>query len=83
MLQWALVVAGLLLLAFGAIRWMTTKEAAEELGMSRSGVIEMIRRGDLPAEKFGRDYRINADDLKAVQEQEGGWPRGKRRKPEA
>lgn len=42
---------------------MTTDEVAAELNRSKTVVWRQIKRGALPAEKFGRDYRIRREDF--------------------
>lgn len=39
----------------------TTSEAAEELGVTSARVRQMILKGELAAEKFGRDLMINSE----------------------
>ncbi|MDY6868023.1 MAG: helix-turn-helix domain-containing protein [Chloroflexota bacterium] len=46
---------------------MTTKEAADILGIGRQGVRDLIHRSQLPAEKVGRDWIIRFEDLKDFQ----------------
>lgn len=53
---------------------LTTKEAAEKLGVSPARVRQLVLAGDLPAEKFGRDLMIKEVDLKLVQERPIGRP---------
>ncbi len=53
---------------------LTTKEAAEKLGVSVRRVQAMITDGSLPASKLGRDYIINASDLTLVQDRKPGRP---------
>ncbi len=40
---------------------MNTLEAAEYLRVSEKTVRELIKRGDLPATKIGREYRIRKE----------------------
>jgi excisionase family DNA binding protein len=54
---------------------LTTKEAADELGISLRQVQTLIQRGKLPATKFGRDYTISTNDLELVRERPKGRPR--------
>ena len=54
---------------------LTTKEAAERLGITPRRVIAMIQAEQLPAEKFGRDYMIKEKDLKLVEDRKVGRPR--------
>lgn len=52
----------------------TTAEAAEELGISRAGVERAIQRRTIPAEKFGRDYKITREALEAEMRKRGMDP---------
>jgi excisionase family DNA binding protein len=54
---------------------LTTKEAAERLGISPARIRQMVLSHQLPAEKFGRDLVIKADDLKLVADRPLGRPR--------
>jgi len=56
----------------GAI--LTTREAAEKLGVSPARVRQLVLAGDLPAEKFGRDLMIKEADLKLVEDRPMGRP---------
>lgn len=83
MLQYLAVGAIILLLISGAVTWMTTRQAAEELGMTENGVREMIKRGELRADKFGgRDWRIDPESVKNASPHKEGFPRGRKRKLE-
>ena len=42
---------------------MKVSEVAEQLNVSMRTVTRWIEEGKLPAFKFGKDYRINPDDL--------------------
>lgn len=53
---------------------LTTKEAAERLGVTPARVRQLVLAGDLPAEKFGRDLMIREADLKLVAERPMGRP---------
>lgn len=53
---------------------LTTKEAAERLGVTPARVRQLILSGELPAEKFGRDLMIKAADLKLVEDRPIGRP---------
>jgi excisionase family DNA binding protein len=57
--------------------WMRTEEAAAELGVSKTVVWRQIQRGTLPAEKFGRDWRIKREDFELFRQirRERGRPR--------
>jgi excisionase family DNA binding protein len=54
---------------------LTTKETAERLNISVRRVHQLIEVGRLPAEKMGRDYFINDEDLKLVEDRKPGRPR--------
>jgi excisionase family DNA binding protein len=54
---------------------LTTKEAAEHLGVTVARVRQMILAGRLPAQKFGRDLVISESDLKLVKDRKPGRPR--------
>ena len=45
------------------IRWMSTKEAAEHLGVTLRSLYRFIDEGALAAYKFGRVIRIKAGDV--------------------
>jgi excisionase family DNA binding protein len=54
----------------------TTKQAAERLGISVRRVQLLIQKGSLPAEKIGRDWIIDDEDLEefASQKRSPGRP---------
>lgn len=54
---------------------LTTKDAAQRLGISAIRVRVLIRESRLPATKVGRDWLIQEDDLVMVQERKPGAPR--------
>jgi excisionase family DNA binding protein len=54
---------------------LTTKEAADKLGVHRSRIHALIQSGRLPAEKFGNVYMIREQDLKLVEERKPGRPK--------
>jgi excisionase family DNA binding protein len=54
---------------------LTTKEAAERLGVTAGRIRQMIVDGQLPAVKMGRDNFINEPDLKLVEDRKPGRPR--------
>ena len=43
--------------------WYSVAEISEELGISTHIARSLIHRGELPAKKIGREYRVKADDL--------------------
>jgi excisionase family DNA binding protein len=47
------------------IRWLSTKEAAEHLGVTLRSLYRFIDEGALAAFKFGRVIRLKADDVDA------------------
>lgn len=47
---------------------ITTTEAARRLGMSDQTVRRLITTGELPAYRFGRQYRVSEVDLRAYLE---------------
>jgi excisionase family DNA binding protein len=54
---------------------LTTIEAAERLGITARRVRAMITSGQLPAEKKGRDYFIDSNDLRLVKNRKPGRPK--------
>jgi excisionase family DNA binding protein len=53
---------------------LTTKQAAERLGLSIPRIHQLINEGRLLAEKVGRDYVIREEDLKLVGDRKVGRP---------
>ncbi|MDQ3687533.1 MAG: helix-turn-helix domain-containing protein [Acidobacteriota bacterium] len=53
---------------------LTTKEAAERLGVTVPRVHTFIKEGRLPAEKMGRDLFIKEADLKLLENRKTGRP---------
>lgn len=49
----------------GAIRWMSTKEASERLGVTLRTLYRFIDEGSLPAYKMGRVIRLKEDEVDA------------------
>lgn len=45
------------------IRWMSTAEVAEYLGVNTRTLYRLIDEGELPAYKFGRVIRLQEDDV--------------------
>jgi excisionase family DNA binding protein len=54
---------------------ISTSDAAEKLGVHITRVQVLIREGRLPAQRIGRTYVIDEDDLKLVAERKVGRPR--------
>jgi excisionase family DNA binding protein len=59
--------------------WMRTDEVAAELDVSKTVVWRQITSGRLPAEKFGRDWRIKRKDFEEFRRLRR--TRGRPRKP--
>ncbi len=59
------------------IELLTTKEAAEKLGVTYVRINQLIKSGELVAEKKGRDYLIKSSDLKTLKKkpEKRGRPR--------
>ncbi len=53
---------------------ISTKVAAEKLGISVLRVQQLIWQKRLPAQKIGRDYVINERDLELVKDRKSGRP---------
>jgi excisionase family DNA binding protein len=47
------------------IRWMSTKEASERLGVTLRTLYRFIDEGRLPAYQVGRVIRLKADELES------------------
>mgnify|MGYP003145737039 CR=1 FL=1 len=46
------------------ISWLSTRQTANKLGISRRMVMDLIHSGQLKANKFGyRTYRINTEEV--------------------
>jgi len=61
-------------------KWLTTKEAAEKVGLTYVRINQLIKSGELPAEKRGRDYFVreaDVDRLKDRPERRGRPPKPK------
>ncbi|HKR13322.1 MAG TPA: helix-turn-helix domain-containing protein [Pyrinomonadaceae bacterium] len=56
-----------------------TTEAAKRLGISTNRVRDLIASGRLKAQKIGREYAINLNDLNAVKNRTPGRPRKARK----
>lgn len=63
-----------------SVKLLTTDQAAERLGVTRSRVHALIQAGRLPAEKFGPVYMIKESDLKLVENRKVGRPPTKKSK---
>ena len=58
-------------------RMLTTRQAAEQLKVTRGRIHQLILCGFLPAKKFGRDYQLEESDVEAAKNRP---PRGRPRK---
>ena len=58
--------------------WLSVEGIAKELNVSEETVRNWIRRGQLKAYKFGRDFRIKREDYDAFVEGQVAEPRGER-----
>lgn len=54
---------------------LTTAEAAKKLGVTPRRVLQLIRTGRLPAQRFGPTYMIDPKDLALVKNRKPGRPR--------
>lgn len=57
-----------------ALNTLTTEEAAQALGVTPSRVRQMIRSGQLTAQRFGKAHLILERDLESVRERPIGRP---------
>ena len=62
---------------------LSTKQAAEKVGVSVPRIHQLISEGRLPAKKVGRDYVINEADLKLIEDRKVGRPPKKAKKNES
>jgi excisionase family DNA binding protein len=53
---------------------ISSAEAAERLGVHITRVQVLIREGRLPAQKIGRTYVVNENDLKLIEDRKPGRP---------
>lgn len=56
---------------------ITTKEAAEKLGVSMRRITALIKDGRLPSQQIGREHLIEESDLEKVKERKAGRPKKK------
>lgn len=54
--------------------FITAKEAADRLGISKRRVLALITAKSLPAELFGKSYAIKESDLKFLENRKPGRP---------
>lgn len=48
------------------MKWMSTSQVAQRLGVSRMEVVRKIKRGELSAHKVGRSYMIKEGSLPGI-----------------
>lgn len=65
------------------MEWMTTKDAADKLGVSDIRIRQFIDEGRLVAQKFGPMWMVSAESVKGFERQGPGRPpqAGKTRPP--
>jgi excisionase family DNA binding protein len=54
--------------------WLTTRQAANELGVTAGRIRQMIVDKQLPTTKFGHVHMIQKSDLKLVENRKVGRP---------
>ena len=59
----------------------TTVEAAKALGVHRTRIWQLVKSGELPAVKVGRDWLISAATLADFKRKPPGRPKGQNEKP--
>jgi excisionase family DNA binding protein len=63
------------------MKFLTTEEAGEQLGITASQVTLLIRQKKLKGEKFGKAWMISSDDLQQLEERKKtGRPVGSKNK---
>ena len=58
-----------------ADEYISTSDAARELGITRQRVLQLIKHDRLKAERFANIYMIRRADLTAVEDRQPGRPR--------
>lgn len=56
------------------IKLLSVAEVAERLGVTRARVNQFINEQRLPAQRIGRSFVINEQDLKLIQDRKVGRP---------
>jgi excisionase family DNA binding protein len=57
------------------MEFISTKQAAEKLGVTIRRVQALVTSGKLPATRIGRDYLIKEADLKLIENRKVGRPK--------
>ena len=57
------------------MKLLSTREAADRLGISKVRVTILIKEGRLPAERVGERFIIKESDLKLVEDRKPGRPK--------
>jgi excisionase family DNA binding protein len=57
------------------MKLLGTKEASERLAVSQQRIQALIKNGQLPAEKVGRDWLIKENDLELIRNRRAGRPK--------
>ena len=56
------------------VKFLTTADAADKLGVSQRRVLALIKDGRLPAQRLGRDHLIEEASLNLVKDRKPGRP---------
>ena len=62
------------------MEWLTTKEAAEMLGVTDSRIRQLILEGKLNAKKFGHLNMVNKSDIENLDLRKVGRPKKEKSK---
>ena len=56
------------------VKFLTTADAADRLGVSQRRVLALIKDGRLPTQRLGRDHLIEEASLNLVKDRKPGRP---------
>ncbi len=62
-------------------KWLTVKEAAAIMSISESYVRQLARKGEVNAQRWGRDWQIDDESAARFRKDARGYPSGKPRTP--
>ncbi len=62
------------------MKLLTTRDAADRLGVSDRRVRALIQAGRVPARRVGRDWLIRPEDLRRVARRKPGRPRRRQKR---